>query len=483
MNSKSIARNTALMTLASVAQKVISFVYFTIVARNIGPENTGKYFFALSFTTIFVVLVDLGLTNVFIRESAREPKDAKKYLQTVLSAKIVLGVLTYLSAIVVINLLGYAVETRHLVYLSALTMLFDSAHMTVYGAMRAFGSLRYEAYGIILSQFATMVLGTVFIYMKLPLIYLILAYTIPSALNFCYATYNLHKHFGIRLGIAFDKRILKLFFLMAWPFALGSIFARVYSYADSIMLSKLAGNTAVGLYSIPYKITYAFQFIPLALTAVIYPRFSEYFASDRDKLGKIASQSIKYLLLIVAPIVVGISVLGRDIIFSLYTSSYADSILPLRILLVGLIFSFISFPLASLLNAVNRQGTQTGIMAIVMVVNLIFNAVLIPKFDIVGAAVSALVGNILLATFGFMIACRVTILPWGEIFKNFVLFILAGVIMGVVVFCTVQYFHYLVAVLVGVIVYPLSVFALRLVTVADCRELYHDITQKNKQTL
>jgi len=479
MVSKSIARNTALMTMASIAQKVISFVYFTIVARNIGPENTGKYFFALSFTTIFVVLVDLGLTNVFIRESAREPNDAKKYLQTVLSAKIVLGVLTYLLAIIVINLLGYAVETRHLVYLSALTMLFDSAHMTVYGAMRAFGSLRYESYGIIFSQLATMVFGTIFIYAKLPLIFLILAYTIPSALNFCYASYNLNKHFGIKLDLGFDKQILKMFFLMAWPFALGSIFARVYSYADSIMLSKLAGNTAVGLYSIPYKITYAFQFIPLALTAVIYPRFSEYFASDKDKLGKVASQSIKYLLLIVVPIVVGISVLGKDIIFSLYTNSYADSILPLRILLIGLIFSFISFPLASLLNAVNRQGTQTGIMAIVMVVNLVLNAFLIPKFGIVGAAFSALVGNILLATFGFVIARQITVLPWREIFTNLVLVIIAGVVMGLAVFGTAQYFHYLVAVLVGVVIYPLSVFALRLVTIADCRELYNDITQKN----
>jgi len=81
------------------------------------------------------------------------------------------------------------------------------------------------------------------------------------------------------------------------------------------------------------------------------------------------------------PIAFGIGVLGREIIFSLYTSSYANSILPLRILLVGLIFSFISFPLASLLNAVNRQGTQTGIMATVMVVNLILNILLIPKIN------------------------------------------------------------------------------------------------------
>jgi len=483
MVSKSIARNTALMTMASIAQKVISFVYFTIVARSIGPENTGKYFFALSFTTVFVVLVDFGLTNVFIRESAREPQDTKRYLQTVLSAKIFLGLFTYLIAVLTISLLGYTVETRHLVYLSALTMLFDSAHMTVYGAMRAYGSLRYESYGIIFSQFATMVLGTVFIFAKLPLLFLILAYTIPSALNFIYATYCLNKHFGIKLGLNFDRQILKLFFVMAWPFALGSIFARIYSYADSIMLSKLAGNTAVGLYSIPYKITYAFQFIPLALTAVIYPRFSEYFANDKDKLGKIVSQSIKYLLLIVVPIAFGIGVLGREIIFSLYTSSYANSILPLRILLVGLIFSFISFPLASLLNAVNRQGTQTGIMAVVMVVNLILNILLIPKIGIVGAAISALIGNIMLTLLGFIVAQKITHLPWVEILKNFILILLAGVGMGVVVYFVSLRLHYLVAIFTGIITYPILLFALRLVTMADFYDIYRDIFKKTPKKI
>ena len=132
----STAKNTLFMTMASVFQKVIAFAYFTLIARKIGATGTGTYFFALSFTTVFVVFVDLGLTNVFIRESAKAKEKLGEYLSTILSIKIGLGLLSYLAAIIVINLMGYDIETRHLVYLSAVTMLLDSLHLTLYGLAR-----------------------------------------------------------------------------------------------------------------------------------------------------------------------------------------------------------------------------------------------------------------------------------------------------------------------------------------------------------
>src|SRR3989338_10171951 len=85
--SHSIAKNTAFMTGASIAQKIISFVYFTLIARSIGVEGTGKYFLALSFTTIFVVFVDLGLSNVLVREAAKVRNNIQKYLSTILSVR------------------------------------------------------------------------------------------------------------------------------------------------------------------------------------------------------------------------------------------------------------------------------------------------------------------------------------------------------------------------------------------------------------
>lgn len=470
MQGKSIARNTAFMTIASVGQKVISFVYFTLIARNIGAEGTGKYFFALSFTTVFVVFIDLGLTQVLIREGAKSKEKLQKYFSSVIFTKIFLGILTYLVAFAVINIMGYPVETRYLVYLSAVTMLFDSIHLTIYGVLRAIGNLKYEAYAIIGSQLTTLILGTTFLYLKLPLIFLIAAFTIPSFLNVVYSSTVLVKKYQIKLKPKLDKDVLRFMGIIAIPFALTAIFGRVYSYIDSILLSKLAGDVAVGWYSIPYKITYAFQFMPLALVATLYPKFSEYFISDKKRLAFVFERGIKYLMIIVFPIAIGIGVLAQDIILSLYTTEYTNSILPLKILLAGLVFSYLSFPIGAFLNACNRQKTQTLIVFVVMVINIILNVLLIPKIGVIGAAISALVGNICLTVFGYSIMPSIAKISHWFLSKSLLQAFVSAVVMGLCVHFINQISHYTIAILAGAVVYPVMLFVTRAITVGQLKE-------------
>jgi O-antigen/teichoic acid export membrane protein len=262
------------------------------------------------------------------------------------------------------------------------------------------------------------------------------------------------------------------------PFALAAIFARVYSYIDSILLSKLMGDREVGWYSIPYKITYAFQFIPLALVAALYPKFSEYFVENKNKLAYTLERSIKYLLIIVFPIVVGISILARDIVLSLYTTEYLNSVLPLQILLIGLIFSFISFPLGSFLNACNKQISQTVIVFFIMVINIISNLILIPRLGVVGAALSALVGNFCLVLFSFFVVPKIAKVSYSFIIKNLVQVILSAGVMGLAVWYTNLHFHYIIAILIGGIVYVALLFVFRVITKEQLKEAYLLINKK-----
>jgi O-antigen/teichoic acid export membrane protein len=470
MEQKSIAKNTAFITTAFVLQKVISFVYFTLIARHVGAESTGKYFFALSFTTIFVVFIDLGLTQVLIREGAKAKDRLQKYFSSIIFAKIFFGILTYVAAFAVINLLGYPIETKHLVYLSAVTMLFDSIHLTIYGVLRSIGNLKYEAIGIVISQGLTLILGTTFLYLNFPLIYLIAAFTIPSFINMLYAGIILIKKYKISFRPHYDKEVLKFFAKIAVPFALAAIFARVYSYIDSILLSKMMGDIQVGWYSIPYKITYAFQFIPLALVAALYPRFSEYFVNNKERLAYILERGIKYLLIIVFPITVGIGILSRDIILSIYTEEFINSILPLKILLAGLVFSYLSFPIGAFLNACNRQVTQTIIVFVVMVLNIVLNVILIPIYGVVGAAIAALCGNILLTVAGYMIIPSITKVSHWFFVKSIFQLVIATSVMGLAVWYVNIDYNYGIAILVGIVVYPIMLFATRSITKEQIQE-------------
>ncbi len=469
--SRTIAKNAVLMMVASAGQKVISFVYFTIIARSIGVEGTGKYFFALSFTTVFVVFVDLGFTNVLVREAAKAKEKIQEYFSIILGTKLILGLLTYIAAIATITLLDYPLETRSLVYLSAITMLFDSLHLTFYGVLRAIGELRYEAKSVMASQFMTLLLGSIFLYLRLPLIYLILAFTIPSVLNAVYAGSVLHFKHGISLIPVYNKKVFFHLAGIAVPFAIAAILARCYSYVDSLILSRLAGDAAVGLYSIPYKLTYAFQFIPLALVAALYPRFSEYFEHNKEKLAFLYQEGIKYLFLCVCPIAVGISVLAKDIILQVYSADYLPTVLPLLILMAGLIFSFISFPIGAFLNACNRQKTQTSIVAFVLAVNVVLNLLLIPRYGIVGAASAALVGNILLTLLGYYISQRVTAIAHGYLSKMIAQIGVSTIVMGIGVYYMKFFAHFTIAIVFCAVVYIAMLFLTKTITRSEISDI------------
>lgn len=466
----SITKNTAFMTIASIGQKIISFVYFSLIARHIGAEGTGKYFFAMAFTTVLVVFVDLGLTSVLVREAAKAREKIQSYFSTVLFVKIILGILSYIAAVLIINWMGYPIDTKQLVYLSAVTMLFDSLHLTLYGVLRAIGNLKYEAIGTVFSQFCTLILGSIFIYFNLPLIFLILAFTIPSFLNVCFVTTVLYTKYKINLTPHFDKNIFIYIGKISLPFALAAVFARIYSYVDSILLSKMVGDIEVGWYSIPYKITYAFQFVPLALMAAVYPRFSEYFLSDKQRLAFIFERSVKYLLIVVLPIAFGIGVLSSDIIVTFFSTEYLNSIIPLQILLIGLIFSYVSFPIGAFLNACNKQNTQTVIIGVVMIVNIVLNVLLIPKYGVIGASCTALIGNILLTILGYAIVPKITKISHAYLMKSFLQLLLSVMVMAVSVWYINKFYHFAFAIAAGAMVYPAMLFITGAVTKSQMKE-------------
>jgi len=89
-----VAKNTTFLTIAQAIQKVLSFFYFAYLASQIGDVNIGKYVWALSFTGIFALFMEFGLSRVLTREVAKDYSRAKKYLANVLSVKILLALIT-----------------------------------------------------------------------------------------------------------------------------------------------------------------------------------------------------------------------------------------------------------------------------------------------------------------------------------------------------------------------------------------------------
>lgn len=397
MSDGRVAKNTVYLVAAFAGQKLLSFVYFTLAVRAVGVEGAGKYVAATAFTTIFSIFVDLGLSNVLIRETAKFPDKAGELLSNILGIKTVLAMLTVILATITARLLGYPEETLLMIAIASAVMVLDSIHLVFYAAIRGFQDLRYEAIGVVTGQIVTILSGSIFIFgLHLPLPYLIVALLLGSTWNVIWSGWAVTRRFPIRVTLRYDGAIVKFLVGIALPFALAGIFSRVYSYIDSVMLSRLATDAELGVYGVAYKLTFAFQFLPMSFAAAVYPAMADYYVKDRARLGRIFAESVKYLFIVVVPLACGIATLAEPIIRTVYGSAFAGAVLPLQILIFSLIFAFLYWPGGSLLNACDRQVHNTIILGVTMIVNIIMNSFLIPRYGAAGAAFSALAGNIVL---------------------------------------------------------------------------------------
>lgn len=478
MPELSVTKNTAYLTLSYVAQKFLSLIYFIAIARAIGVESLGKYTFAMSFTVMFSVLVDFGFNSSLIRESAKFKEKTEKYLSSVLFIKIIFSIIVYGLVALLVNLLGYPEITKNLVYLSGVVMVIDQFSNTFWGIFRGACNLKMESIGIVVNQIIILAVGFVILYLKLPLAYLMLPFVCGSVFSFLFASVNLRRKLQLKISARFDWQITKFLFGISFWFALIAVFSRIYGNIDMVMLSKLVGDKAVGWYSVAMKIPFALQFIPAALAAAVFPAFSYNFANDKAQLKATFDRTMKFLTILVVPISAGIAVLARPIILTFYGLEYAPSILPLQILMAGLIFVFLNFPLGSLLNGCDRQKANAILVGATMSFNIILNIFLIPRHGFVGAGAAFLCSHAFLFVAGLVVANKIIPYSKRNLIQIFLKTIFSVAAMGAVIFRLQNHLHFAFLIVIGAVVYTGIMFLIKGLTLDDIKYFRERIFHK-----
>lgn len=482
MQSKTVTQNTIYLTISYVAQKVLSFLYFVLLARYLGVENLGKYTFALSFTTMWAVFIDIGLTPALVKEVARSFEDTKKQLLAVISVKLGLSVIVYAMVIVTINLMGYPALTKQLVYLSGLIMALDAITQSLWGVLRGARNLKFEGQGIVINQLLVLIGGFVFLQWKLPLIYIMLPLLAGSLFNLAYSTFMVKTKLVLNGRYAFDWSMVKRMLRLAWPFALLTILSRVYGNADSVLLSyilKSSGDYAVGIYAAAMKIPFALQFIPSAFSAAIFPAFSHYFLHDKKQLSYVFEKSFYFLTILVLPIIFGIFVLAEKIVPMVFGADFMLSVLPLRILIISLLFVFWNFLLGALLNGTDHQWKNTLFVGVAMGFSVMLNALLIPHYDYLAAAAIFVVGQTGISIASIVVARKVGEFAWGKMIIQFGRLLASSILMAVVVWCLKEFLPLGLTIAGGVITYGVALIITRSFSLADIKEFKNAIVNRN----
>ncbi len=409
--TKHIAGNAAWLMGATVLQKIVAFVSFFFVARWSGPTTTGSYFYAVAITSVFVVLADLGLTPVVIREYAANPERGARFAKTAFCAKAFLVPFAVIAALIYAALRGSDPSIFVAILLACGVMSADACSLLFYGILRGSQQLRFEAMGMFLAQCATAVFAMASAwFLAGNVAALVGALLLGSLCNVCWAWQHVR---GVEWREAFwAVSDLKIIAKLAIPFALAGIFVKVYSYIDTLFLEAFWSKADVGHYAIAYKLTYAFQFLPLTFIAALYPGLSAMHArGEKEELRRTIHGSLRLMMLLSIPVAVSLSAFS-SLIPIMFGKAYAPAVPILAILSLVLIPIFLDFPVGSLLNATHRAHLKTTSMGIAMVVNVVLNALFVPTYGAIGAAYAALVSFTILGLVGMFLVRHDVGISW-----------------------------------------------------------------------
>ena len=133
--------------------------------------------------------MDIGLSPVFIRESARDIKKLPNFLGNIIGIKIIMCPIAVIVACSIVWIIDYPQVTKQLLYIVILIMVLDSLSMTCFGCFRAKQILKYEARSMVIGHSITLALGTFFLIKGFGILYLMFAVLSSTIFNFIYSQY------------------------------------------------------------------------------------------------------------------------------------------------------------------------------------------------------------------------------------------------------------------------------------------------------
>ncbi|MEK7618841.1 MAG: flippase [Patescibacteria group bacterium] len=467
---QSIARNASYALVSTVIQKALTLFYFILVARTYGPAEQGLYSAALAYTTLFGVLIDLGLSSALVRETARNPDGAQRFLSAMLVVRLVLSVVVYALMIAVAHGIGYSSDLVTLLYVAGVIACIDVVATSCWGIMRGFQNLLYESIGGVLGIGAMIFFGGGAMLLGMPVFALVWAVLAGSVANLIFVLALLVRKARLKLILRISWPALKELSLLAAPFAAAALFSRITTFGDMALLPKLGGEVHAGYYSAANKLILALNMIPAAVSSGLFPALSSSFARGEDNLGRRYCRAHFYLLLISLPMAAGIALLSSPLIFFFYGLNYAPTSAALQILAPALLFGFLMFPVGALLAATNRQYINTIIFGIAALFNIVINIILIPRFFSSGAALASVTSNGIIFFLSFFMT-RETWLPQVK----FMIFSLAKIlgataVMAGVLLVVREQVHVLWAILCGIGAYGMSVCVFRIIPDEDWKK-------------
>jgi O-antigen/teichoic acid export membrane protein len=226
----------------------------------------------------------------------------------------------------------------------------------------------------------------------------------------------------------------------------------------------MMGEVDVGFYDAAYRLVNISSLGVGFYIIAVRPTIFRLYKSSFEKFQFACKESIRYLYILILPIIVGISILGDRFILTIFTSEFLPSAIVLNILIWLLLFNGINQILASSLISSDNQIVNLKANILGMILNIVLCLLLIPKLSYIGAGIATTAAAFLTSVYQYSISSNILFkIPFFNLAKKT---IVSSLCMGIVVFF-LKDINLIILILLSIIAYIIISLILRVFQAND----------------
>ncbi len=451
-----LARNTAIQVIGKIVGTILGLATFWFLIHSLGDAGYGVLTKAITYASVFGILVDFGLTLTTAQMISEPGADEKKILGTILSIRALSGAAFLSLAPLSAFFLPTTPVERMAILCFAASFFFASFAQVLVGVFQKRLALTQATLAETANRFVAF-LGVLAVWnWNLGLVAASFAFVLGGIVHVLLMVRGVQSY--VPITFTFDRTIAKTLLRKSWPIGISIFFNLIYLKGD-VLFMWLFGRSdlEIGYYGGAYKIIDVLTTVPTTLMGLLLPLLvSAWESRNRVLFEKRMQDGLDVLAMLGIPFAFGSAICGVAVM-TLIKSSLAPAGQILAILGPTATAVFLGSLFSYTVVAIGKQRLMTWAYAFVSTVTIAGYAIFIPNYGMWAAAAMSLVAETLIGIIAAVVVLRVT--KWRPNLRLAAKTLLASIVMGLVLF-TIRDIAAWISVPVGILVYIAALAAL-----------------------
>lgn len=398
---KKYSKNTLWLFIENIFRILVSFFVGIYVARYLGPGRYGLLSYSESFVGLFIAVATLGLDNVVVRELVHDKTKRDMLLGSAFILKIIGAIFLFIIVYFGVRFTDNDKITNLYMYIISFSVIFRSFDVIKFYFQSEVLS-KYIVQSQIFSQIIISIIKLVLILINASLIYFVIVLLMNELILAIGFIFVYHRKGLSIFKWNFHLDVVKKILSDSWPLIFSGLAISLYMRIDQVMIKNLLDIEAVGNYAVAVRISEVWYFIPVVITNSIFPAIINAKKISEELYYERLQKLYDLMAILSLSLILPITIFSKYIILMLFGEIYNPAIRVLQIHIWASLFVFLGVASSKYLITENYTKIAFIRTSIGAIINIILNIILIPKYNIYGAAIATLFSQFF-AVFSFII--------------------------------------------------------------------------------